>query len=83
MYLVIKNAGQLRLCNDSKWRSFANFGSYPECVKEYRVPGWAHRKAAKVRGEVVFLPPNVTIDASGVVYGSAGQRTLSEYVVRP
>jgi hypothetical protein len=38
-----------RLCKDGKWREFACFGTYPSCVKEFKLKGWAERAAQKCR----------------------------------
>lgn len=63
MIVIVKNG--YRLCSDNRWRSFANFGTYPECVKEYRSLGWAKKKAKKIGGTVVELKEGETMDACG------------------
>jgi len=80
MYLIL-NHDNLRLCQDNCWRSFANFGTYPECVKEYRSRVWARRRANRSKGIVIEIPEGVTIDASGSVYDTKGQRFLREFIV--
>ena len=66
MIYIVNNDGD-RLCNDGCWRSFANFGTYPECVKEYRNAGNAHRRAKKIKGTVVQLGYGQSVDASGSI----------------
>ena len=46
-YIVVCPTTGDRLCKDMKWRSFANFGDYPECVKIYRTQGWAVKAAVR------------------------------------
>src|SRR4051812_20452700 len=65
MILVIK--GDYRLCQDNNWRSFANFGTYPECVKVYKSIYAARKKAKKLKGLVVKIPDGMSVDASGDV----------------
>lgn len=67
-YIIDKGTGS-RLCKDGKWRAFANFGTYPECVKRYRQKGWALRRIAQIRnGFVLSLTGGWTMDASGNVW---------------
>lgn len=67
MYLIIDGEGR-RLCQDKRFRSFANYGTFPECVKEYNAIGWAIRVARRLRCCVVKLPQgSVEIDSSGEV----------------
>lgn len=41
------------LCQDNRWRGMlVHFGDFAECVKEYRLLGWAERKAKRVNGVV-------------------------------
>jgi len=54
-----------RLCQDGKWRWFANFGTFAECVKEYRSLGHAKRRAKRVKGEVVVVGEGMAMDAVG------------------
>ena len=56
---------QYRLCNDDSWRSFANYGTYPECVKEYRSLSFAKKKAIQKKVLVVEVNKDVEIDACG------------------
>lgn len=79
MLLIVKD--NMRLCQDNKWRTFANFGTYPECVKEYKSLGHARRKAKRVKGEVVQIPEGVTVEAGGYAYDDKGKRELKEFVV--
>lgn len=81
MILIIDAEGR-RLCQDGRWREHADFGTYPECVKEYRVAGFARRRAKRIKGTVIQLPADVTIDRSGDVRGDRGQkRSLTEFTI--
>lgn len=62
--LVVVRDGR-RLCQDGYLREFANFGTFPECVKEYRKRGWAERKAKEIGGQVVEIYRGQSMDASG------------------
>lgn len=66
MFVVVDSIGR-RLCQDGCWRYFANWGTYKECVKEYRVRGWADRKARRFKARVVEILPGQTMDAAGNV----------------
>ena len=68
MFLIINADSTKRLCCDNFWRGFANFGDYPECVKEYRRKSAAITKAKKVKGKVIEIPRDVTIEAGGYCY---------------
>ena len=65
----------MRLCRDNKWRSFANFGTYKECVKEFKYlksackAGERYRLKAVKAGHtlVIHLYDNDSMDASGRV----------------
>jgi hypothetical protein len=64
-YLVLDEFDS-RLCKDGCFRHFAYFGTYPECVKIYRVRGWAIRRAQKhLKKIVIRLPDGAIMDASG------------------
>jgi hypothetical protein len=60
-----------RLCKDDLWRGFANFGTYPSCVKIYKNFGNATKKASKMHtnGKVHVINldayENEVMDASG------------------
>ena len=66
-----------RLCYDNKWREFANFGTYKECVKEFKYltsalkAGKRYRlKPAKVNetiSSVIHMYAGDSMDASGEV----------------
>lgn len=70
MIMVIDNAGR-RLCKDKRWRDFANFGTYPECVKVYKRVGNATRVAKRFGGQVVVIHSDESVkrlvNASGQV----------------
>lgn len=51
--------GDFVLCNDNLWRIFVHYGTFPECVRVYRVRGFAERKARKLGGMVVKLEPRI------------------------
>lgn len=67
-----------RLCQDNKWREFANFGTYPECVKLFKYPQAALKAGARYRikpaqpGDtlniIVYLYDGDSMDASGRIY---------------
>lgn len=46
------------LCRDGKYRSHPTFGTYPECVKEYRREGMAIKKADKDNADTVTFDPS-------------------------
>lgn len=46
------------LCQDGKYRSYPTFGTYPECVKEYRRKGMAIRMADKEDADTVTFDPS-------------------------
>ncbi len=66
MYLIISKDGY-RLCQDSRWRQHACFGTYGSCVKEYRRESAAITRAKRVGGSVAKVPADATVDASGKV----------------
>lgn len=51
--------GDYVLCKDNLWRIFVHYGTFPECVRVYRVRGFAERKARKLGGRVVELAPQI------------------------
>lgn len=73
MYLII-NAENQRLCQDNRWRGFANFGTTPGCVKEYKSKGHAERKAKRIKGSVVSIPNGYTVDAGGTVFDAESKQ---------
>jgi hypothetical protein len=73
--IVLKNENTgARLCYDGKFRNFANFGTFPDCVKVFKSKGWALRKQEELMRfhncpcEIVFLNGNRTMDASGMIH---------------
>ncbi len=80
MILVCKDQSA-RLCQDGCWRYFANFGTYPECVKIYKSLGHALRRAKRNGGYVVEIPEGFAVDASGVVFGPVGVYSLNHFIV--
>ena len=83
MILVTFNG--MRLCQDNASRTFANYGTYPECVKEYKSLGHARRKAKRIGGTVVRVPDGMEIDAAGQVIEYVDSKPvihqLQEYVI--
>lgn len=82
MILVIKNGA--RLCCDNRWREFANFGTYPSCVKVYKSVGFAKRRARYNGGGVAVIPPGAVVDAVGGVALSADASVtarVEDYVI--
>lgn len=61
-----------RLCQDGLFRNFANFGTFPDCVKVYRIEGAARRKQLELLDkacpcEMIFLHHGWSMDACGRV----------------
>jgi hypothetical protein len=83
--ILIISVGGLRLCNDGRWRSFANYGCTPGCVKEYRLLSAAHKKAKRVKGRVVVIPKGkgYEINAVGEITNDEtnSKHTLEEFIV--
>lgn len=46
------------LCQDGKYRSHFHFGTYPECVKEYRKKGMAIKRADKELADTITFDPS-------------------------
>ena len=69
---VVLNENFARLCKDDKFRSWANFGTYPSNVKFYKKKGWAEKKAKCYRGKVVQFQDTdqetYSMNASGDVH---------------
>ena len=55
MILIIDSQGR-RYCRDKRWRKFAHFGDWPQCVRVYKYIGAAHKQAACIGGSVVRVP---------------------------
>jgi hypothetical protein len=83
MILIVKliENTYYRLCQDGKWRSFANFGTYPECVKEYKSLGFAKKRAKKVKGQVAVIREGLEVDASGNVFVAPTIHSLATFIV--
>jgi hypothetical protein len=43
--------GTVTLCQDGLWRKTPDYGTYPECVKQYTSPNWALRRVRHQMGE--------------------------------
>lgn len=75
--IVVCPATGRRLCQDNRWRSFANFGTYRECVKVFKYlkpalkAGKRYRlsaaKQTDTNAKVVHLYDGDSMDASGKV----------------
>ena len=90
MIFVVKDG--MRLCKDKRWREFANFGTFKECVKIYRSRGAAvrlansqnalleyHNKTANVK--VAEVPVGFTVNAVGDVFNAEDRQVgnLSDF----
>lgn len=77
-----------RLCQDNKWREFANFGTYPECVKLFKYPQAALKAGARYRikpaqpgdtlNSIVYLYDGDSMDASGRIYRESKEEPQTE-----
>ena len=75
--IVVCPATGRRLCWDNKWRNFAHFGTFRECVKEFRYLASALKAGQRYRlpaarktdtaASVIHLYDNDSMDASGKV----------------
>ena len=77
MILVI-NKDNMRLCQDRKWRSFANFGTYPACVKVYKSQPAAEKCARRVGGKILVLQPSQGMNAAGQIFHLEDGREIYE-----
>lgn len=77
MYLIVNRDGQ-RLCQDKCWRGHANFGTYLECVREYKSLAAARQRAKKVGGQLLRVPDGYSVNAAGAVF--RGGPDGAEYV---
>ena len=71
MFVIVNSLG-MRLCQDGRFRQHANFGSYPGCVKTYRLRGFADRRIWQLKRSgndvsVVEIPARHYMDAAGHV----------------
>jgi hypothetical protein len=95
LIMLIDNEGR-RLCQDKRWRDFANYGTYRECVKTYRAVGGAKAMARKLKARIVAVgnEPGVEreVDAVGKVierrptpdkpgYETVTHKQLADFVV--
>ena len=48
-HIVVCPTTGARLCQDDKYRTHANFGTYPSCVKIYKKLKWAEKAADKYK----------------------------------
>jgi hypothetical protein len=91
MILVVKKLtnGYYSLCQDDRFRHFANYGSFSECVKEYKLLGAARNRADIInrrspagapKAEVAILPSGYSIDATSTVFTPDGKKVeLSKF----
>lgn len=74
-YLII-NAKNYRLCKDNKFREFACFGTYEECVKIYKqkksamnkIEAFNRFRQEKDKVTLLTLQDGDSIDASGRIF---------------
>lgn len=73
-YIIFDSKTGARLCKDGKLRTFANFGTYKECVKIYKLWGFASNAVRKLnrsydekRFKVLGLSKGEVMDASGKI----------------
>lgn len=64
--ILIETSGN-RYCKDGKFRSFASFGTFHECVKIYKCLGHAKRIAKRHNANIIVIPKGMSIDASGLI----------------
>ena len=82
MFLVFKSDLSAFLCQDGEWRGDTSFGTYSDCVKEYRTKGHAVRRAKRLKGVVVEVPQGVTISRARQCYNDeSGKLLLASLVV--
>jgi len=75
IWIVVCPRTGARLCHDKRWRKFANFGTYPECVREYRYEQAAINAGLRYRhpnnpnesAKAVALYTGDSMDAAGHV----------------
>lgn len=72
-YVINEDTGA-RMCQDGRWRDFANFGTFRSHVKVWRHQGWAVRKmdilnirVGRTVAYVLSLPRSQVMDAGGHV----------------
>ena len=73
MIVLIHEETGGRLCQDGRFRGFASFGTYPECVKVYRKEGFALRRKDKLwamgcKTSVFSVPAGKAMDATGNIF---------------
>lgn len=65
-YIQLENGS--RMCQDFRFRHFTHFGTFPECMKFYKRPKWAERKADLYDAKVIgFDPKKYTVTSEGVL----------------
>ena len=84
MYIIINDAGD-RLCYDDRWRSFANFGDQPGCVREFKTLPYARRKAHNYAQRLIALPEGMQMNAAGECSEAESGKVhpIKEFVVYP
>jgi len=78
-WVVIHLNTYARLCKDGKLREFANFGTFPGCVRTFRHEGWARRAAEKHLGlkwEIRCVHIGEHMDAVGNIFNEEGRRNI-------
>jgi len=79
-WVVVQNSTHFRLCKDGKLREFANFGTYPECVKTFKHEGHARNAAEKHLKddwEIRGISVGHSMDAAGNVFDEEGHRLFN------
>ena len=75
--ILMTNAGPMpgsRLCRDHRWRLFANFGDYLECVLVFKNRGAAILRARRTEfAKAVELAEDFQMNAVGDFFDSRGQ----------
>ena len=82
-FVIVHSQTGQRLCQDGQWRTFANFGTYPSCVRVYRRKASVIRRARQTQQAAVYgLPAGMVMDASGAVIVEASNTTLFDSILQ-
>lgn len=60
--------GTLIRCRDKVWRQHADFGTFPECIKQFSSSNWALRAVRRLSGEYEAI---AVVDSNGFVTETA------------
>jgi len=77
-HYVMDEDTDARLCKDGQFRIFAQFGTFPECVRVYRQKGWALKQQDRFERNgrktyVLSLPFPFTMNAAGHICGESSE----------